>query len=221
MSKLLLTYDPLYTRIGLAAIAILLVAGYLAIYVHRVRKARLQSAPGNVARGAADAHLFEHSVLPGTSVLADLMRGILILLAFCVAGGLFLVVLPNGTFDRMAQSLRLRNAPQPAQERISLLFLGDETIGKEFHIRGVIRNISTQPIENLDATIRLYASDGTLLETAVVRMDTESIAPDAISRFHLAYSDFNGQFSRYSVDFKLRQGEAMPYKDLRGTPGRS
>ncbi len=221
MFNLLLTYDPLYIRIGLAVLAVSLVAAYLAVYARRARKARLQSPPGGAGHDAADAHLFEHSSLPGSSVLVDLLRGVLILVAVCVAAGLLLIALPEGTFDRMAQSLRLRNAPAPQQERVSLLYLGDELKGKEFRIRGVIRNISTQPLEHLDAMIRLYASDGTLLETAVVRMDTESIAPDAVSKFDLVYPEFDGQFSRYSVDFKQRQGETMPYKDLRGTSGRS
>ena len=64
-------------------------------------------------------------------------------------------------------------------------------------------------------TVRLYAADGSLLETAVVRMDTEVIAPDATSSFHLTYPDYTGQFGSYSVDFKLRQGDSLPYKDMR------
>ena len=144
------------------------------------------------------------------------MRAALILLAILVSGGMVLILLPQGTVDRMAQIVRLRNGEPPNQERISLLYLGDEIKGKEFHIRGVIRNISTQPIEKVDATIRLYAPDGSLLETTVVRMESESISPDATCAFHLTYPDFTGQFGSYAVDFKLRAGEALPYKDMRG-----
>lgn len=214
MPTLLLTYDPFVIRIGLLALVILLIAGYVVYYVRRSRKARLQAA----AQGATPSgpQLFKHSLHAGSSVLVDVMRGLLILLALCVAAGFVLVVLPEGTFDRIAQTIRARNPEPPPQERISLLYLGDEVKGKEFHVRGSIRNISTQPIEKLDAMIRLYASDGILLETAVVRMDTESIAPDAVSSFHLAYPDYAGQFGSYSVDFKLRQGESLRYKDVRG-----
>jgi hypothetical protein len=214
MSMLSVTYNPLYVRVGIFALAVVLVAAYLVYLVHRSRTKRVRMsarAPG----ATPDPRLFERYARPDSSLLWDVMRGALILLSICVAAGFVLILIPDGTFDRMAQRLRLRNAEPPPQERISLLYLGDEIKGKEFRIRGVIRNISTQPIEKLDATVRIYAPDGSLLETTVVRMDAESIAPDATSSFNLTFPDNNGQFRSYSVDFKLRQGEAMPYKDMR------
>ncbi|MBP1594725.1 MAG: hypothetical protein H6Q05_102 [Acidobacteria bacterium] len=216
MSNLLLTYDPLYTRIALAALALLLVAAYLMFYLRRARKARVQQqAARPPASGSPDAHLFERSVVPSPTVAADLLRGLLIVLALVVAAGFSLILLPQSTLDSVVQGLLLRNAPPPAQERIALLYLGDETQGKEFRIRGVIRNISAEPIEKLDAAIRLYASDGTLLETAIVRMDAETVTPDATSTFTLSYPEYDGRFARYSLDFKLRQGDILPYKDMR------
>jgi hypothetical protein len=219
MSILLLTYDPLYMRILLAALVILIVAGYLLYRLDRARRARqarLRAPARTPAPVPARPQLFQHFVRPGSSLLGDVMRGLLILLAICVAAGFILILLPEGAVDRMAQIIRLKNGEPPQQERISLLYLGDEIQGKEFHIRGVIRNISTQPIEKLDATVRLYAPDGNLLETTVVRMDAEVIAPDAIASFHLTYPDYSRQFGSYTVDFKLRQGEILSYKDLRG-----
>ena len=215
MSNLLLSYDPLYSRIALAALALLLIAAYLLFYLRRARLARAQESARAPASGSPNAHLFERSVVPGPTVAADLLRGLLIVLSLVVATGFFLILLPQSTLDGVVQSLRLRNAPPPAQERIALLFLGDETQGKEFRIRGVIRNISPVPIEKLDAAIRLYASDGTLLETAMIRMDAETIVPDATSTFTLSYPDYDGRFARYSLDFKLRQGDILPYKDMR------
>jgi hypothetical protein len=216
MSILLLTYNPLYMRIGLAALAVLLIFGYLLYHHRRSRRAQSKAPAAGGRSPSSSPQLFEYSSRPGATVLGEIMRGMLILLAVCVAAGLILISMPEGTIDRMAQSLRLRKGETPPQEGISLLYLGDEIKGKEFHIRGVIRNISTQPIEKLDAMIRLYASDGILIETTVVRMDAEVIAPDATASFNLAYPDFTGQFGSYSVDFKLRQGQAMPYKDMRG-----
>src|SRR6266571_1838246 len=86
-----------------------------------------------------------------------------------------------------------RAAERPAPP-IALLYLGDELKGKEFHVRGFIRNISPRPLEKLDASIRLYRADGTLLETYLTRMDLESIPPDATAEFHLVYPDFEGFF---------------------------
>jgi hypothetical protein len=209
---ILLTYNPLFARIGLVILGLLLVVVYLAYHSHRVRKARSAVAPA----ASPDAPpMFAHSLHAGHSVTVDIFRALLILLAIGIASSLILISLSDATLDRIAQTLRLRSGQTQAAEQISLLYLGDETKGKEFHIRGVIRNISTQPIDKLDATVRLYAPDGNLLETAVVRMDSEVIAPDATSQFHLSYPDFNGQFGSYTVDFKLRDGAAMPYKDMR------
>ncbi len=216
MFILSLTYDPLYTRIALAALAALLILVYLLYYFRRVRPARLQAASPPKTPTPHGSQLFEYSPRPGTSIFGIAMRGALILLALCVAAGLALILFPDNALNRSADAIRLRTGGPPPQERISLLYLGDEVKGKEFHIRGAIRNISTQPMEKLDAMIRLYAPNGILLETAVVRMELEIIAPDGISAFHLTYPDYDGQFASYSVDFKLRDGEPLPYKDMRG-----
>jgi len=148
-------------------------------------------------------------------VLLDVLRGALIIVAVVVALALALVLMPQGGVDRIALALRPRNAPGPPPEKIAFLYLGDEVKDNQFHIRGVVRNITDKPIEQLDATIRIYATDRTLLETAVVRMDTDIIFPDATASFHLSYPDYHGQFGSYSLDFKLRQGDPVPYKDMR------
>jgi hypothetical protein len=215
MPILPLSYNPLVARIGLVVVGLLFVLGYLYYQSRRLHKAAKPAPVGTRSPAQSDQSLFEHAVHPGSSMLSEIMRAALILLALCIAAAFILIMVPEGTVDRMAQSLRLKSGQLPPQERISLLYLGDETKGKEFHIRGVIRNISTQPIEKLDALVRLYAADGSLLETAVVRMDMETIAPDATSSFNLAYPDYAGQFGSYAVDFKLRQGDAVPFKDMR------
>jgi len=144
-------------------------------------------------------------------------RLLLVILAWVVALGFVLVVLPQSSVERLAQVIRLQTAPVSDEESIAFLYLGDELQGKEFHIRGVVRNVSTSPIEKLDAVIRLYAADGTLIETVVVRTDSELIAPDETSSFHLTFPEYSGQFASYSVEFKLRTGGPVPYKDMRGT----
>jgi hypothetical protein len=151
------------------------------------------------------------------SLALEMVRAALIILALVVAAGFILIVLPQRTVDSMSGELQARSGVTPKQEMIALLYLGDEVREKEFIVRGVVRNITTQPIEKLDASIRLYASDGTLLETAIVRMDKESFAPDETAEFHLLYPNYSMQFSSYAVDFKLRQGDLVAYKDLRGS----
>lgn len=150
-------------------------------------------------------------------LILDILRGALMMLAFVAAAALLLVAMPQGGVDRVAAALRPRNAPGPPPEKIAFLYLGDEVKQNQFHIRGVVRNITAQPIEQLQAVIRLYAPDRTLLETQVVRMDTETLFPNATASFHLSFPEYRGQFGSYSLDFKLAQGEAVLYKDIRET----
>ena len=178
-----------------------------------------EPAPGEKA--ASDlgeaASLFD---VQGDSVLSRVLRTGLAVLAFVVAGGFLLILLPQGVVDWMAQTVRSREPIAAVQEQIAFLYLGDEIKDGEFHLRGVVRNITTLPIEKLDATIRFYSPTGQLLETRSVRLDTELIPPDATAQFHLVYPGYAGQFGSYSVEFVSRQGEIVPYKDMRGARGR-
>ena len=149
-------------------------------------------------------------------LLTDLLRAFLIVLSLVVALGLILILLPQSAIDRMSKGLQSRHATARL-ERIALLYLGDEAINNAFHIRGVVRNITTAPIEQLDAAIRLYGHDGTILETTVVRMNKETVAPDEVAQFELVYPNYKMEFSKYSVEFKLREGGIVSYTDMRAT----
>jgi hypothetical protein len=149
-------------------------------------------------------------------LFTDLLRVFLVLLSLVVAGGLILIALPQPTVDRVTQSLETRRGVTQ-QEKIAFLYLGDEIKDGEFHVRGVVRNITTSPIEQLDAAVRLYSHDGTILQTTVVRMNKETIAPDEIAQFELVYPNYKMEFAKYSVDFKSREGGFVSYKDMRAT----
>lgn len=166
---------------------------------------------------AQSAPAFE--TLPsGPRLWGDLLRALIIILSLAAAAGLALVLLPQTSIDRLAERLRARHgAAQP--EKIAFLYLGDELSGDVFRIRGAVRNIAPTPIEQLDASIRLYAPDRTILETVVVRMDKEVIAPGEVARFELVYPVYRMEFGSYSVEFKLRQGSPVPYKDMRQNRG--
>lgn len=146
---------------------------------------------------------------------ADFLRAFLIILSIAVATGFLLILLPQRTIDQMAQNLQSRHGVART-ERIALLYLGDETKEGTLRIRGVVRNITASPIEQLDAAIRFYARNGNLLETILVRMDKETIAPDEIARLELVVPNHTMQYTGYALEFKLRQGETVAYKDMRG-----
>ncbi len=149
------------------------------------------------------------------SAFFDLLRILLIFLSIVVAAGFLLILLPQTTTDSFIEDLQSRGSAS-GQEMIAFLYLGHEIQNNEFLIRGVVRNITTEPIEQLDAAIRLYSPNRELLETAIVRMDKETIDPDEIARFELVYPNYQSEFSSYSVDFKLRRGAFVLYKDMRG-----
>jgi hypothetical protein len=147
-------------------------------------------------------------------MLTDLLRMLLIILSLVVTAGFVLILLPQPAVDRMTQDLQSREGASQ-QEKLAFLYLGDEVANNEFHVRGVVRNITASPIEQLDAAIRFYSHDGSILETTVVRMNKETIAPDEIAQFELMYPNYKMEFASYAVEFKLRQGALVPYKDMR------
>jgi hypothetical protein len=146
--------------------------------------------------------------------ISDWFHAFLVLLSLIVATGFVLIFLSQSTFDRMAKDLQSLGGV-PRQEQIALLFFGDEAKDNELQIKGVVRNISNAPIEQLDAVVRLYSHTGGILETVLVRMDKEAIAPDEIGQFLLVYPNYKKEIARYAVEFKLRQGSPVAYKDMR------
>jgi len=146
----------------------------------------------------------------------DLLRAALLVLALIVTAGFTLVVLPQSAVDRLASNIEARHGAAQ-QEKIALLYLGDDMNGNDFRIRGLVRNISSLPIEQLDAAVRFYSHNGTILETTVVRMNKETVAPNETAQFELVYPNYKMDFGSYSVDFKLRQGSPVDYKDMRAT----
>jgi hypothetical protein len=174
---------------------------------HRKEGSEIDASPGTSAPTFS-------SVQKPSGLSTDLFRALLIVLALVVAAGFMLILLPGNVVDRVTDNLRARYA-LPRQDMIALLYLGDEITEGSFRIRGVIRNITTSPIEHLDAVIRLYSPDGKLLETVIVRTDRETISPDEIAYLELSYPDYRIEFGKYAVEFKLRNGETVLYKDMR------
>jgi hypothetical protein len=148
--------------------------------------------------------------------IGDFFRMLLILLSIVVAAGFVLILLPQPTLDKMTQDLRSRRGVA-LPEKIAFLYLGDKTENNSFHIRGIVRNIANENLEKLDAAVRIYSHDGSIIETTMVRMNKEMIAPDDTAQFDLVYPNYQSEFKSYSVEFKFRDGEVAPYKDMRAT----
>jgi hypothetical protein len=144
---------------------------------------------------------------------ADLCRGLILVAGFIATVGIALVALPQSAVDKLAERLESRRGGE--QEKIALLFLADESTGGAFRLRGVIRNISDAPAERIDAVVRLYSRERTLIETVVARLDKDIIEPNDFARLELTVPAHTEGFAGYAVEFKSREGGVLPYKDMR------
>jgi hypothetical protein len=144
----------------------------------------------------------------------DLLRACLIVLSIFVLAALAIILLPQRTMDAITYQIQSRHVGSNP-ERIALLYLGDQIENGQFRLRSVVRNITTTPIEQMDATIRLYAPDGAMAETVLVRLDKEILAPDEIARLDLIIPNYKRDISGYAIEFKLREGSKISYKDMR------
>ena len=231
--------DPKIFVAGLILVGLVLAAGIYVLYRRRlrsIRSARAAGFPGEppetespVAPDDAQTTAGPPRAVEGprfttfqkrSGLAADLARALLLVSSLAVAAALILVLLPQPAMDRMVGSLEARRRTANP-EKIAFLYLGDAIIDSRFHIRGVIRNITADPIERLDAVVRFYARDRSLLETTVVRMNRETIGPSEIARFELVYPRERLDFAGYSAEFKLRQGAIVPYRDMRSLPVQS
>lgn len=183
---------------------------------------QLHSAESSVAATAVQAPGVPAFETAGkrSSLAGDVFRALLIVLSLVVAAGFILIILPQLTMDKIERSLQAQYGVA-GKEKIAFLFLGDEIINNELHVRGVVRNISTAPIEQLDAVVRFYAADMNLLETTVVRMNKEVIGPDEIAQFELVFPNYSMSFASFSAEFKLRKGALVPFKDMRTAQART
>ncbi|MDR0841958.1 MAG: hypothetical protein LBP68_00890, partial [Acidobacteriota bacterium] len=49
----------------------------------------------------------------------------------------------------------------------------------------------------------------------IVRLDKDAIEPNDFARLNLTVPAHTESFAGYAVEFKLREGDTVPYKDLR------
>ena len=67
----------------------------------------------------------------------------------------------------------------------------------------------------MDAIVRLYDRNRTLLEAVIVRLDKDTLAPNDFARLNLTIPKHDDSFAGYAVEFKLREGDTIRYQDLR------
>jgi len=180
-------------------------------------KEKSSRSPAVSSAPTASPAFLSFAMLNHPSLLAELGRALLIILSLVVAGGFALILLPQPAVDSLADSIRARYTAAP-QEQIALLYLADEIRNGEFVVRGVVRNITPQPIKQMEAAIRFYSHEGRVLRTTIVRMDKDEIAPDEIAKFELSFPNYKMEFASYAVEFGLRQGALVPYKEMRADP---
>jgi len=148
------------------------------------------------------------------SFWVDLYRALILIAGVIALLVSALVVLPQSAVDKLAARLESRRGVSE-YEKIALLYLSDEFLDGSFRIRAVIRNIAAAPTERIDAVVRLYSRERALLETVVARLDKDIIEPNDFARLELTVPRHTEGFAGYAVEFKSREGDIIPYKDMR------
>ena len=102
----------------------------------------------------------------------------------------------------------------PAALPLELVALGDERVGDQLTVRGVVRNPpSGTGVDGLTAVVLLFTPDGALLTTARAMLDAPALQPGRESAFVVTVPRALDA-GRYRVSFRA-DDHVVPHRDLR------
>lgn len=91
---------------------------------------------------------------------------------------------------------------------------GAKTTSKHFEVRGQVRNISSQRLDNVQAVVSLYDSNGTFIKSEAWLIEFNPILPGQVSPFNVIFVD-DPKRASYSASFKVYGGSKILVKDSR------
>lgn len=98
---------------------------------------------------------------------------------------------------------------------LELLAMNDvKTSDRYFQIHGQIKNISQQPLSDIEAVISLYDSEDNFIMSDSALIKNNPLLPGQVSPFRVTIID-NPKIARYSTDFKHYGGASISVKDSR------
>ena len=98
---------------------------------------------------------------------------------------------------------------------LELLAMNDiKSSDRYFQIHGQIKNISQQPLNDIEAVISLYDSEDNFIMSDSALIKNNPLLPGQVSAFRVTVID-NPKITRYSTDFKHYGGALISVKDSR------
>jgi hypothetical protein len=82
-----------------------------------------------------------------------------------------------------------------------------------YHVTGTVKNLTSQPIDNVQALARFFTKDGTFVKSDDALVEYRPLMPGQESPFKVMSSE-NPMIVSASIEFKQLFGHALPHRDL-------
>jgi hypothetical protein len=140
--------------------------------------------------------------------------GLLLLMGMCTS---VLNESPTAPSHPAPVSNAVRSDPHPSGAELALLSRrGYRTEGSDFMIvEGRVRNISSDPLRNVEAVANWYSSDGSFISSGDALVEYDPVLPGQTSPFKVM-TRANPEMHRFSVEFKTFAGTKIEVVDRRG-----
>ena len=155
------------------------------------------------------SNLFVPQASTGSRPVAVLAGG-----ALAFAAVVALAIGAGGGFIRLSRGARAVAPAAPAALPLELVALGDERVGDQLTVRGVVRNPpSGSGVDGLPAVVLLFKPDGELLTTGRAMLDAPALQPGRESAFAVTVPRALDA-GRYRVSFRA-DDHVVPHRDRR------
>jgi len=104
--------------------------------------------------------------------------------------------------------------PAEPTYKLQLLSMNDERAYEYITISGQVKNVSNESLDNVEAIVEFYTSDGTFVKSDEALIKYNPILPNQTSPFEVITTD-NPAITKYSVSFKFLFGGTIPTEDKR------
>jgi hypothetical protein len=168
--------------------------------------------------GVSDPPIFTARQSQANSRPFAIVAGGALVCAAAIAIAVAIAIVSSGRFSEMTpraeRTAAARAAAPVTAAPLELLALGDERIGDDLTVRGIIRNpASGAGVERLTAVVVAFAPDGGLLESGRAEVNAVSLRPGGESTFAITVPRAAG-VARYRLSFRT-DDRVVPHLDRR------
>lgn len=142
-------------------------------------------------------------------ILEKTLRGSMIGLLICTIGFALLALLPSDTFKSLMGDFFPTS--RGGYYKLDLEDFSHHRQPNQFQLYVRLRNISRQPLEDVQAVVTVFDQDGTQLDTLVYPLDMNPLPPAQEVSFNITFTE-NIPVYRYTIYFKNKQGKTIPHR---------